>query len=231
MHKIDINPILLERGRWNRDGREQSFTDLDMAKTALVVVDMQRAYLDEGSCAEVPVAREIVPNINAIAEAVRGAGGRVVFIQNTYDGSEPVAWTAFYRDLLGAPFSTDLTAALTPGQPLHDLSPLLDVRDGDLTVRKTRFSAFTPGTSDLHAVLQAHGIETLIVTGTLTNCCSEATARDAAQMNYGVIFVSDANATITDEEHNATLGNLYVVYADVVPTQGVLSLISAATPA
>lgn len=227
MHKTDINPVMLERGRWNRDGRDQAFTTFDLAKTALLVVDMQRAYLDEGSCAEVPVAREIVPNVNAIAAALRAAGGKVVFIQNTYDGSEPVAWTSFYRNLLGAPFSTDLVAALTPGNPLHDLAPQMDRRDTDLVVRKTRFSAFTPGTSHLHEVLQENSIETVIVTGTLTNCCSEATARDAAQMNYEVIFVSDANATITDEEHNATLGNLYVVYADVVPTGEVLSLIAA----
>ncbi len=227
MHTPCINPVLLERGRWNRDGRDQSFTEFDLSKTALLIVDMQRAYLDEGVCAEVPVAREIVPNVNAIAAALRTAGGKVVYIQNTYDGSEPVVWTSFYRNLLGRPFSQDLTAALTPGNPLHEIAPQMDRQDGDLVVRKTRFSAFTPGTSSLHEVLQAEGITTVIVTGTLTNCCSEATARDAAQMNYDVIFVSDANATITDEEHNATLGNLYVVYADVVPTEVVLSLIEA----
>ena len=46
--------------------------------------------------------------------------------------------------------------------------------------------------------LKAKGIDTLIITGTLTNCCCESTARDALQMGYKVIFMSDANATLSD---------------------------------
>lgn len=225
MHKININPIMLERGRKNRDGKAQSFTALDLGRTAHVIVDMQKAFLTEGSVAEVPLARSIVGNINAISAAVRDGGGVNIFLRKTYDPSEPVEWTRWYAGLLGKPFSSELSMALSPGNDLHDIDPSIDVADGDLVLNKTRFSGFTPGTSDLDAVLKARGIETIIVTGTLTNCCSEATARDACQLNYQVIVITDGNATITDEEHNASLGNLYVVYADILTTNALLDLI------
>jgi ureidoacrylate peracid hydrolase len=93
-------------------------------------------------------------------------------------------------------------------------------------VNKTRFGAFVPGASQLHEVLQARGIDTLIVTGTLTNCCCESTARDAMQMNYKLVFVSDANAALTDAAHNATLDNMCMIFADVRPTSEVLDLIA-----
>jgi len=67
---------------------------------------------------------------------------------------------------------------------------------------------------------------TLIITGTLTNCCCESTARDAMQMNYKIIFVSDANAALTDAAHNATLENMAMLFADVMTTGEVLTAIT-----
>jgi ureidoacrylate peracid hydrolase len=201
-----------------------------MSRVAHIVVDMQSVFLEEGACSEVPNAREIVANVNAISCAVRGAGGLNVFLRYTYDPQETTPWTSWYSALLGQPFSADLAAATTPGNPHHELWTEIDVAPGEPVINKTRFSGFTPGTCALDDMLKKRGIDTVIVTGTLTNCCSEATARDAHQLNYKVIFVSDGNATITDEEHNATLGNLYVVYADVVSTDQVLDLIASSSP-
>ena len=89
-------------------------------------------------------------------------------------------------------------------------------------MKKNRFGAFVPGSSDLHAVLQARGIDTVIITGTATNVCCESTARDAMMMNYKVIFVSDGTATYNDEEHNATLGIMLAMFADVMTTDEVV---------
>ena len=71
----------------------------------------------------------------------------------------------------------------------------------DLVLIKRRFGAFVPGSSDLHARLQERGIDTLIISGTLSHVCCEATARDAIMMNYKVFFIADACATLTDAEH------------------------------
>jgi ureidoacrylate peracid hydrolase len=84
------------------------------------------------------------------------------------------------------------------------LWPELDVRAEDAVIDKVRFSAFTPGASGLDALLRGLGIDTVIVSGTLTNCCCESTARDAMQLNYRVLIAADANAALSDAEHAAT---------------------------
>jgi ureidoacrylate peracid hydrolase len=118
-----------------------------------------------------------------------------------------------------------LATGLAAGSQGHSLFPSLDVQKDDLKVNKYRPSAFVPGSSDLHERLRARNIETLIITGCVTNVCCESTARDAQMMDYRVLFVSDGTATANDELHNATLLTLQFYFAEVVPTQVVLGRI------
>src|SRR5262249_4405857 len=114
------------------------------------------------------------------------------------------------------------------GAHYWQLWPQLDAHQDDLKMDKGRFGAFIPGTCDLHQLLQDRGIDTLIVTGTLTNCCCESTARDAMQLNYRVIFLSDGNATWSGAEHNATLNNrCALMFADVMSTAEVVEVLAA----
>ena len=62
-------------------------------------------------------------------------------------------------------------------------------------------------------------METLIITGLVTNGCCDCTARDAFQHGFNVVFASDATAAMTDEEHNAALLNLEIYYARVMRTE------------
>jgi nicotinamidase-related amidase len=68
----------------------------------------------------------------------------------------------------------------------------LKPQPGDLVVAKPRYSAFY-GT-DLEAILRSKGIDTLIISGTVTNVCCESTTRDAFSRDDKVIFLSDGNA-------------------------------------
>jgi ureidoacrylate peracid hydrolase len=75
-----------------------------------------------------------------------------------------------------------------------------------------RFGAFVPGSSDLHACLQERGIDTLIISGTVTQVCCDSTARDAMMMNYKVFFITDACAALTDAEHAGTLSAMRTLF-------------------
>jgi ureidoacrylate peracid hydrolase len=119
-----------------------------------------------------------------------------------------------------------MEAAFADGSYGHSLWPDLEVLPADIRLKKNRFGAFVPGSSDLHTVLQARNIDTVIITGTATNVCCESTARDAMMMNYKVIFVSDGTATYNDEEHNATLGIMLAMFADVMTTDEVVDRLS-----
>jgi len=224
MHKIDIPVDILERSRRDR-GRDHILETVDPARTAHLTVDLQNSFVAEGALVEVPVAREIVANVNFISAVMCDAGGLNVFLRYTYDENEPQPWTTWFGTYLTPDLSLAHKNAFSRGAEPWQLWPLLEVQQTDLVVDKTRFSAFTPGTCPVHAMLRARGIDTLIITGTLTNVCCESTARDAMQQNYKIIFVADGNSALTDAQHNATLSNMVMLFADVMTTEEVAALI------
>ncbi|WFS03104.1 cysteine hydrolase family protein [Rhizobium tumorigenes] len=227
MHKISIPQHIIDRGRKQRGGKEYVFDSLDMAKVAHIIVDLQVGFVAEGAAVEVPVTREIFGEVNSISRAVRAAGGTNVFLRYTYDAAEKLPWNVWFQNYMSETQFDIMTDAFSRGADQWQLAPELDVGDGDLVFDKTRFSAFIPETCDLDQQLKARGIDTLIITGTLTNCCCESTARDALQMGYNIIFMSDANATLSDEEHNATLISMSAIFADVMDTPHLLGLIES----
>lgn len=212
MHKIAIPDYVRDLILGQR-GTLQRFETLEGSKTALVVIDMQNVFMLPGMPVEVPAAREIVPNINRLAAAVRAAGGKVAWIKMTLDG-EREAWSTFFTgEQREAAYRNMLRGS--HGQQLH---AELDVRPGDLTVEKRRYSAFIQGSSDLDRLLRGLGIDTVIIVGTLTNVCCESSARDAMMLNYKTVFITDANAALTDAAHNATLASIWQVFGDVYDT-------------
>jgi ureidoacrylate peracid hydrolase len=225
MHKIAIPQAAIDRVLSRRESLHV-FSDINPARTAHVVVDLQNGFMAQGQPAEIPTAREIVPNVNRISSTLRAAGGLVVYIQNTIDAAAKEAWSNWFTCMTGEKRRDAMDTAFAEGSHGHSLWPGLEVLPADLRLKKNRFSAFLPGSSELRAVLKERGIDTVIITGTATNVCCESTARDAMMMNYKVIFVSDATATFNDEEHNATLGIMLAMFADVMSTDEVVRCLS-----
>ena len=228
MHKIEMSPEVLDRIKGFRDGFHM-FANIIPSRTAHIIVDLQNGFMEPGATVELPVAREVVPNVNKICEAVRAAGGINVFIRYLIDEETQVSWSSWFTDFASPQRRTAMIE--TFGKDCHGFAlwPGLDVQATDLIVDKTRFGAFVPGSSKLHEILQARGIDTLIITGTATNVCCESTARDAMQMNYKIIFVADANAALTAEEHLAPLSSITAIFADVMPTDMTVDAIAKAT--
>jgi ureidoacrylate peracid hydrolase len=210
-----------------RRGRKHIFDQFDPTRTALVVVDMQNFFCEEEQMGAVAMAREIVPNINAIASALRGAGGVVVWLQSNLDEAVARDWSTFFDYFNRPEAAAGIVAGLTRGTHGYDLWPALDALPGDTYVEKNRFSAFIEGSSDMHAVLQARGIDTLLITGTVTNVCCESTARDASMLNYKTVMVADGNAASSDESHAASLNNLFGGFCDILSTRQVVVRIDA----
>ena len=70
----------------------------------------------------------------------------------------------------------------------------------------------------MSAALRARGLDTIMVTGTVTNVCCKSTARDAMMLNFKTIMVTDGNAATTDEDHNASLIGFYLSFGDIMST-------------
>ncbi|WP_149540379.1 isochorismatase family protein [Siccirubricoccus phaeus] len=229
MHKIELLPSVVARAEERRGGL-RVFPGLDPKRTAHVVVDLQNGFMAPGQISAVATAPGIVPNVNRISAALRAAGGLVVYLQHTADPATAAGWGAFYNGFMTPERKAGMIAAFTPGAFGHALWPELEVLPQDLVVRKTRFSGFVQGSSDLDAQLRARRIDTVVITGTVTNVCCESSARDAMMLDYKVFFTADGNAAHSDAEHNATLSNLANVFCDVVTTAELTGMIAAAAP-
>lgn len=216
MHRY-VTPQSIADRVLRRQGKPFSHETIDAGRTALVVVDMQNYFVAEGFAAEVPEAREIVPNINRMAKALRAAGGTVVWIQTTAVGALE-HWGNHHKHMLTPDRVHKRLAQLDENHEGFKIYPKLEALPGDLRVKKVKYSAFIAGSSDIDAQLRARGIETLLITGTVTNVCCESTARDAMMLDYRVVMLSDGNASLTDEEHAASLNNFLVFFGDVMTT-------------
>lgn len=221
VHEISIPDTLIQR-MIDQRGVLYRYEELVGPRTALVVIDLQNAFMLPGMPVEVPTAREIVPQVNRLARAVRRADGKVLWVKMTLEGQRD-AWSVFFAgDSRGA-----VLEHLTEGAYGHELHADLEVAPEDTILEKNRFSAFIQGSSRIDEVLKAAGIDTVIIVGTLTNVCCESSARDAMMLNYRVIFVSDANAALNDDEHNAALASVFWVFGDVRSTDEVIELLSS----
>lgn len=202
-----------------RRGTAHPFGELDPAKTALVVIDMQHAFMNDAvGHAVCPAARDIVPAINRLAAALRRAGGGVFWVRMTHDDTCLDDWSVAF-EIATPQARAKRIAALTAGSLGHSLWPEMDVRPEDEIVDKYRFSGFMPGTSELPDRLRRRGFDTVLITGTVTNVCCESSARDAMMTNFRTIMVSDGNAALSQAEHDAALTAFYNVFGDVMDTE------------
>jgi ureidoacrylate peracid hydrolase len=227
LNGVTIPEVIVQRVI-ERRGVEHSFADLDPVRTALVVIDLQHAFMnDTVGHAVVPAARDIVPAVNRLAAAVRRSGGGVFWVQMTHDDACLDDWSVAFE--ISTPAMREKRiSALTEGGLGHQLWPDLEIRPEDEIVKKYRYSGFLPGTSDLADRLRARGFDTVLITGTVTNVCCESSARDANMMNFRTVMVSDGNAALTQTEHDASLTAFYATFGDVMDTDMIIAALDRA---
>lgn len=221
MHQFEMPQEYVKRVT-ARQGRAHACETFDGPKTALVVVDMQNYFMVEPYQSACAVARDIVPNVNRLAEAVRKSGGKVIWIQNLAPWESEQSWSVCRAMYLPEKAKARWEAMQRDNHGFQLFSKL-DVREGDERVIKRRYSAFIQGSSNIENVLRDNKIDTLIITGVATNVCCESTARDAMMLNYRSLLVSDGCATATDQEHAATMGNFFLYFGDVQTTDEVIA--------
>lgn len=227
MNKLEFPQALVDR-MMQRRGRLHMFETLDAKNTALLVVDLQVHFMEEGSTSEIPSARDVVPNVNRLAAELRARGGHVVWVVSTYGPDDGDRWPNLFDHVLGAESARNFRAALTEGAPGHAIWPELDFRDGDPVVSKNRFGGFIGSKGQLEKVLRDRGIDTVLVVGTVTNVCCDATAREAATFNFNTIMIADANGGRSEQEDMETYCVFIAVYGDVVLTDELITRLGSA---
>jgi ureidoacrylate peracid hydrolase len=194
--------------------------NIDPTKAVMIVVDMQNDFVAEGAKLRSAQAAAMVSKLVATLKFCREKGIRVVYTAHVHrrDGSD----MGLYEDLY-PPIADRST--LVDGTPGVEIFPALAPQPGEHVIKKHRYSAFFA--TDLDLILRQWGIETVIVSGTTTENCCHATARDAMFHNYRVVFLSDTTGTFdypdvgqgalaAEDVHRATLTILAFSTADVM---------------
>ena len=198
-----------------RRGRLHAFENIDSGRTALVVIDLDTATV--GANEE---CQRLVPRVNALAGEVRSAGGRVAWVT-----SRMPVMPKHFAAILGAELATKYVNDGQPNGAGTTLWHALGVTQGDLFATKSGASAFFPGKCNLKPQLDPLGIDTLLIAGAVTNICCESSARDAVELEYKVIMVSDLLSGHAHGLHEATLATFYRIFGDVRPSEEIVGLL------
>jgi nicotinamidase-related amidase len=161
--------------------------NLDFSKTALVIIDLQKGIVSMS-----PKGPEIVGHAVKLVEQFREKNGFISFVKVDFlDGKDALKPATDQEPRSGG-----------YAKGWSEFAPELNVGAQDHVVTKRQWGAFF-GT-DLDLQLRRRGIETIVLCGISTNIGVETTAREAFQLGYNQIFITDAMTAMSQEEHDAT---------------------------
>ena len=205
---------------------------IDPARTVMIVVDMQNDFVAEGAQLRSAQAAAMVPRLAQTLKACRDKGIRVIYTAHAHrrDRSD----MGLFDDLY-SPISEQST--LVDGTKGVEIFPDLAPAPGEHVIKKHRYSGFYA--TDLDLILREWGTTTVIISGTTTENCCHATARDAMFNNYKVVFLSDATGTFdypdvgqggmsAEQVHRATLTILAFSTAHVMTAADFLARVKPA---
>lgn len=178
---------------------------IDPTCTAVVVIDMQRDFLDPGAPIATPGGLELIPRINRLTARARALGMPVIFTQEMHRADK----SDFGIELEFEP------PHCLEGTPGMDLAEQLDVAPGDYRIlNKRRYDAFL-GT-DLDTLLRSLRIESLLVAGVCTDICVASTVQHARNLDFRCYVLRDCVAGTSAERHEAALLCLSHVFGYVM---------------
>ncbi len=184
-----------------RDTRKRHPFDLSASKTALLVLDMQKYFLEPTSHAYIPSSKAIIPRINDLIRIFREINRPIIFTRHLNDEQNAKLMSVWWKDLIRS------------DQPKSEIDDDL-AYEGMTLINKSQYDAFY--NTDLEKILHEQGIEQLIVCGVMTHLCCETTIRSAFVRGFECFFPIDATAAYNLDQHRATFTNLSHGFA--IPT-------------
>ncbi len=186
---------------------------LNKKAVALLVIDMQKFFLDSSMPTFTEGGLAIIPNIKMLINAFRNAGRPVIFTKHVHHPGKIDAGIMEW-------WWEGMCIEGTPESDVHDeLKPL----PSEKVVSKHRYSAFY--NTDLETILRCLKIEDIVITGIMTNMCCESTARDAYYRDYRVFFLADCTGSVNEQMHLASLLNLAFGFAKITSAAEIRSAI------
>jgi len=197
-------------------------------KPALLIVDMQNDFVRVGAPMEVPDARATIPHHQRLIAFCRQSGIPVIYTRYLATPQRSLIWE--WSPQLEPPLRacqsghqrhySDVNRTLGCTDIVEEIYP----RPGDHIVHKYGYGAFH--NTNLQDILRSLDVESLIVTGTVTQICVEETGREAFHHGYKTTLVSDAVSSYLPDLHRATLKNFALKFGWVCTADEVIQALS-----
>lgn len=190
--------------------RQASRQPFELARAGLLLLDLQRYFLDPDSHAYVPSSPAILPGLKLLAARFRKAGRPVLATRHINTPENAGRMAAWWSELISSE------------SEMAEISADLDILPEEI-LDKPQYDAFYA--SALPAQLERNGVEQLVIGGVMTHLCCETTARAAFVRGFEVFFLVDGTATYNRDFHTATLRNLAHGAAVLIPIGQLLEAI------
>lgn len=191
---------------------------------ALMVIDMQNAWLERGAASEKPAGRIIIPVISKMIQFCRSKKMPIIWIQSDH--------SPLYGGLLYQKVWSNTPAESIPqriaGKGTHAFrifSEMPKPLKEELRIIKHKFDAFYE--TGLDILLRNLKIDTVIITGVTSEGCCESTARSAHSRDYKIVFASDGTATDSYECHKAVLERMHRSFGRVMTVEEMMQELEA----
>ena len=201
---------------------------MDPATTAIVLVEYQNDFTTEGGVLHGAVktvmdSTDMLTHTKALVEAARSAGVTIIH--------SPIQFAAGYYEITKHPYgilkgvvdSSAFVKGTWGAEIVGDLTPA----DGDIVLEGKRgLDAFA--STNLDFILRSKGIETVVLSGFLTNCCVESTMRSAYERGYEVITLTDCVAGTSEAEHANAITYDYPMFSKPTTSTDFLAALTGA---
>lgn len=188
-------------------------------KTAVLVIDMQKAFVEPGAALCIAGAKSTVPAIISFTDRAREAGASIVWVTRSYESDGSNMEIPRRRDLEKRGLMGVLAPGTTGINSIEDAEGL-EPKDGDIRIVKPRFSAFF-GT-ELLKIIKERGIDTVILTGTTTPNCIRTTAYDGISYDLRTIAAEDCCSSATDDIQKANMDDMKRIGVEIAGSKELL---------
>lgn len=205
------------------EGRPEKLFSVSQERAVLLVVDMQKFVCAPDKGRGLPGIKTVVENTNKLVDSCHDKEIPVIWVRHHIppDGDQGL-YPLFHNE--------EHINTVECGSPETEIYERMHVDESiDHIVFKERYSAFMPdpSKSGLRKTLLKLGRNQLIVCGMATNVCVESTVRDAMQMDYEVMLVSDATDTYAEVIRESSLSSIRLLFGDVRSSVSILNEINA----
>jgi nicotinamidase-related amidase len=186
---------------------------MDPSKTAVVLIEFQNDFTTEAGVLHEAVkgtmdSTGMMNNTRDVVDAARAAGATIIHA--------PIHFATGYHEITGHPYgilkgvvdSNAFVKGSWGAQIVDDFKPA----DDDIVLEGKR-GLDTFASTNLDFILRSKGIETVALSGFLTNCCVESTMRSAYERGYEVVTLTDCMAATSQEEHDNAVKYDYPMFS------------------